>query len=411
MKRKPDPESLAIGALLTVLVALGQISTSIYIPSLPSLVEAFHTVPARVNLTLSVFLVGFAVAQLIYGPLSDRFGRRPVLLAGISLYFAASVASAFAGSIEALIAGRFAQALGACAGPVLGRAIIRDVYGSDRSARVMAYIGVAFAISPALTPILGGYLQVWFGWRANFIFLAVLAASVYGAVWVFLEETNPPRPDREASGLVSLIGTFAVFLSSPVFMGYAGAVSFVFAGMIVYTALAPFVFIEGFGLTPDAFGLLFVFIVLGFLAGTLSAGRLTMRLGIERMVLAGIVLALLGGGTMVALALAGLNGSPAVIAPMMVFLAGMGIVLPNGMAGAMAPFPRAAGAASALMGFTQMAVAAGASLIAGRLPYQTQLAMAILIFALSLVALVLFVPLVWRNRSGHFTLEGRPDVE
>ncbi len=399
MKRKPNPASLAVGALLTVLVALGQISTSIYIPSLPSLVEAFDTVPARVNLTLSVFLVGFAVAQLIYGPLSDRWGRRPVLLAGVALYFAASVASAFAGSIEALIAGRFAQALGACAGPVLGRAIIRDVYGSDRSARVMAYIGVAFAISPALTPILGGYLQVWFGWRANFIFLAVLAALVYGAVWAFLEETNPPHPDREASSLVSLSGTFAVFLASPVFMGYAGAVAFVFAGMMAYTALAPFVFIEGFGLAPDAFGLLFVFIVLGFLAGTLTAGRLTLRLGVERMVLAGIVLALLGGGTMTALALAGLNAPAAVIAPMMVFLAGMGIVLPNGMAGAMAPFPRAAGAASALMGFTQMAVAAGASLIAGRLPYQTQLAMAVLIFGLSLLALVLFVSLVWRNRT------------
>ncbi len=409
MRRKPDPSSLAIGALLTVLVALGQISTSIYIPSLPSLVEAFDTVPGQVNLTLSVFLAGFAVAQLIYGPLSDRYGRRPVLLAGIALYFAASAACAFAGSIEALIAGRFAQALGACAGPVLGRAIIRDVYGSDRSARVMAYIGVAFAVSPALTPILGGYLQVWFGWQASFIFLALLAASVFGAVWAFLEETNPPNP--EASRISSPGRTYAVFFSSPVFIGYAGAVAFVFAGMMAYTALAPFVFIEGFGLTPDAFGLLFVFIVLGFLAGTLTAGRLTLRLGVERMVLAGIVLALAGGGAMVALALAGLNGTAAVIAPMAVFLAGMGIVLPNGMAGAMAPFPKAAGAASALMGFTQMAVAAGASLIAGRLPHQTQLPMAILIFCLSLLALALFVPLVWRNRSRHFILEGRPDVE
>ncbi len=394
---KPDPASLAVGALLTVLVALGQISTSIYIPSLPSLVEAFDTDPGRVNLTLSVFLAGFAVAQLIYGPLSDRFGRRPVLLAGIALYFAASVASALAGSIEALIAGRFVQALGACSGPVLGRAIIRDVYGSDRSARVMAYIGVAFAVSPAVTPIIGGYLQVWFGWQANFIFLALLAASVYGAVWAFLEETNPPN--AETSRLVSLGGTFAVFFSAPVFIGYAGAVAFVFAGMMVYTALAPFVFIEGFGLAPDAFGLLFIFITLGFLAGTLTAGRLTIRLGVERMVLAGIFLALMGGGAMVSLALAGLNAPVFVIAPMAVFLAGMGIVLPNAMAGAMAPFPKAAGAASALMGFTQMAVAAGASLIAGRLPHQTPLPMAVLIFGLSLLALVLFIPLVWRNRS------------
>ena len=177
-RSKPHPESLSVGALLTALVALGQISTSIYIPSLPFLVDALDTTAEDVNLTLSVFLFGFAICQLVYGPLSDRFGRRPVLVAGVGLYVAASFACVFATSIETLIAGRFVQGMTACSGPVLGRAIVRDIYGPTRSAKVMAYIGVALAISPAVAPIIGGYLQVWFGWRANFVLLGVVG------VWI-----------------------------------------------------------------------------------------------------------------------------------------------------------------------------------------------------------------------------------
>src|SRR5574340_191554 len=171
------PHSSSLVVLLATLVALGPISTDLYLPALPALATYFGSDVSRVQLTLSVFLAGFAVAQIVYGPLSDRFGRRPVMLAGLTIYLLASVACAFAVSIDGLIAARFLQALGACAGPVLGRAIVRDVYGPVEAARVLAYISGAMAIAPMLGPMLGGWLTVLFGWRANFAALSIFSAA------------------------------------------------------------------------------------------------------------------------------------------------------------------------------------------------------------------------------------------
>ena len=395
---KPHPESLSVGALLTALVALGQISTSIYIPSLPSLVESLATDAEKVNLTLSMFLFGFAVGQLVYGPLSDRFGRRPVLLVGIALYVAASIACTFATTIEGLIAGRLAQGMAACAGPVIGRAIVRDVYGPTRSAKAMAYIGVALAISPAVAPIIGGYLQVWFGWRAAFVFLCVVGVVILVGVWALLEETNA-HTDAGALNLRGLVRAYGVLLSSPAYYGYSLAVAFVFAGLMAFAAGSPFVFIDLLGLGPAQFGMLAILNVAGFLAGSLAAGRLTQRHGIDRMLAAGVSLCLAGGGAMAAIALAGAIGIAQIVVPMMVFTAGMGIVLANGFAGALAPFPRIAGTASAVLGFLQMAVAGTASLVVGAFVPTSQLPMAAVIAVTAAAAFVAFMLLVWCRRA------------
>jgi DHA1 family bicyclomycin/chloramphenicol resistance-like MFS transporter len=159
--RKPRPDSLAVAVLLTALAAFGPISTDLYLPSLPALRGAFDATVAEVQLTLSVFLAALAAGQLIYGSLSDRFGRRPVLLAGVSLYFLAGLACALAPSIEALIAFRFVQAVGACSGVVLARAVVRDVYDRARTAKVFAYISTAMALAPLIGPVVGGYVQIW----------------------------------------------------------------------------------------------------------------------------------------------------------------------------------------------------------------------------------------------------------
>ncbi len=395
---KPDPKSLTVGALLTGLVALGQISTSTYIPSLPFLVEALDTDAGRVNLTLSLFLAGFAISQLIYGPLSDRYGRRPILIGGLVLYLAASLYCAYAGTIEELIMGRIAQGVGACSGAVLGRAIVRDVYGPDRAAKALAYIGVAFALSPAVTPIIGGYLQVWFGWRANFFFFTAVAVVVLALTWIMLDETNED-PDPGAINVAAMVRTYAMLLGSPVYVGYMLSLSLIFAGLMAYTAAAPFLFIDVLGMSADGFGLLSVINVLGFLAGTLAAGRLTLRLGTQRMAFQGILISLAGAAAMAAAAVAGHISIAAIIAPMTVFLAGMGIVMPNAMAGAMAPFPRNAGAASALMGFFQMLVAALASALAGWMPKSTQLPMALLMLVMAALALVGFMAFIRTGRA------------
>ncbi len=396
---KPHPESLSVGALLTTLVALGQISTSIYIPSLPSLVASMATDAATVNLTLSMFLFGFAVCQLIYGPLSDRFGRRPVLLVGVTLYVAASFACVFATTIEGLIAGRLAQGMAACSGPVLGRAIVRDVYGPTRSAKAMAYIGVALAISPAVAPIVGGYLQVWFGWRAAFAFLCVVGVLILVGVWTLLEETYP-HADAGALDLRNLVRGYGVLLSSPTYYGYSLAVAFVFAGLMAFAAGSPFVFIDLLGLSPAHYGMLAVFNVAGFLSGSLAAARLTHRFGLDRMIAVGVSLSLAGGGAMAAIALWGAIGVIQIVVPMMVFTTGMGLVLADGFAGALAPFPRIAGAASAVLGFLQMAVAGTASLAVGAFAPTSPLPMAAVIAMAAAAAFAAYMLLVWRRRAG-----------
>ncbi|MBC8158384.1 MAG: multidrug effflux MFS transporter [Alphaproteobacteria bacterium] len=399
LPRKPHPESLAIGALITAMIALGQISISVYVPSMPSMVEAFDTTAERVTLTFTVFLAGFAISQLIFGPLSDRYGRRPVLLMGFVVYFVGSLACVFAGSIEALIAGRLLQSVGACSGAVLGRAIVRDVYGPARAAKALAYIGIAFSLSPAISPIIGGYLQVWFGWRSVFAFLTGVSVILVVLAWSLLEETNRD-PDPHALHLGGMARNFATIMRNPVFIGHMVAMSLVFAGLMSFVALAPFLIIDTLGLKPHHFGLVAALSSIGTLGGNLSAGYFTLKVGIERMVLIGILLALAGSGLMAISGLAGYFNVVLLSLSINIFLWGMGIVFPNAMAGALAPFGRMAGTASALMGFVQMAAGAGAAQLAGFLPHHSQWPLGLMMAGMTAVALIVFLVLV-RPHTSH----------
>ena len=399
MSPRVHPESLVVGALLTALVALGQISTSIYIPSMPSIVSELATTPAHVNLTLSGFLLGFAVCQMAFGPLSDHFGRRPVLFVGLGLYLASSLLCAFASTIAALILGRVLQGMAACAGPVLGRAIVRDIYGPGRTAAAMAYIGAALAISPAVAPIIGGYLQVWFGWRSAFAFLTAVGVLIFAASWRLLAETSP-RATSSHANTPGLGSSCALLLRDRRYLGYTLVVSFIFAGLMAFAAGGPFIFIELLGMRPDHYGMLSIFTVVGYLVGSLTAGRLTRRLPVNRLVLLGVAVSLLGGGLLAGLVAFAPLSVASIIAPMTIFTAGLGVALPAGMAGAMAPFPQIAGAASALLGFVQMLVAAAASFAVGALPHGSALPMAMVIAAGALAALLSFTSLVLRARPG-----------
>jgi DHA1 family bicyclomycin/chloramphenicol resistance-like MFS transporter len=344
-----------------------------------------------VNLTLSGFLLGFALGQMIFGPISDRFGRRPVLFAGLGLYLAASLVCTFAPDIRVLIAGRVLQGMAACAGPVLGRAIVRDIYGPSRTAAAMAYIGAALAVSPAVAPIIGGYLQVWLGWRAAFVFLTAVGALIFVATWLLLAETNPRNLGYESDGAPGLLNACATLLRDRRYLGYTLVVAFVFAGLMAFAAGGPFVFIELLGLSPEHYGMLSIFTVAAYLVGSLAAGRLDGRLALHRLVLLGIAGALIGGGAMAALAAFAPLSIVGVVAPMAVFTAGLGVALPTGIAGAMAPFPRIAGAASALLGLIQMLVAAAASFAVGVLPHGSAVPMAVVIAASAAAALLSFL--------------------
>lgn len=388
MRQRPDPRSLPVAVLLTALVAFGPISTDLYLPSLPDMTRAFGTSVSQVQLTLSMFTVGFACGMLVYGPLSDRFGRRPVLIGGVVLYTVASLVCLFATTIEWLIAARFVQALGACAGPVLARAVVRDVYSREEGARMMSYMASAMTLAPAIGPILGGWLHSAFGWQSNFVALAVFGLGVAGATWWMLSETNAHR-DSQALQPSRLVRNYLSLFGSRLFMGYTLTVGFAFAGLFSFISGSSFVVIDVLGVSPANFGFVFLCVVFGYMSGAFLAARLTMRLGIDRVLLLGTSLATAVGGILAALALSGVQEIAAVVAPLTVYFFACAMVIPNGTAGAIGPFPTKAGAVSALLGFLQMGMGATAGALVGLLHNGTTMPMTVIIAvcgALSLAA-------------------------
>ncbi|WP_085120824.1 multidrug effflux MFS transporter [Tistlia consotensis] len=360
------PRSRPVTTLLILLVAFGPASTDLYLPALPSIARAFGADSGAAQLTLSVFLLGFAVAMLAHGPLSDRFGRRPVLFGALTVYLAASAACALAPSMEALIAARFLQALGACAGAVIGRAIVRDVYQPHEAARIMSFLAMAMAVAPAIGPILGGWLTTTFGWQAAFAALLVFGSVAFAGVLFVLPETHL-SPDPGAIHPVRILSNYRSLVADTRFRGYVLVVTGSYAGIFAYISGSSFALIDGLGLRPDQYGFCFSAAVLGYMSGSFGGGRATTRLGIDRTIALGNAFQLVGGLAGLGLALAGVFSIASVVAPAAVFFFGSGFALPNATAGAINPFPRMAGAASALMGFLQMAGAALLGAVVGQL--------------------------------------------
>jgi DHA1 family bicyclomycin/chloramphenicol resistance-like MFS transporter len=358
------PDGPAVAVLLTALVAFQAISTDMYLASLPALSDYFGAEPATVQLTLSVFLIGSALGQLFYGPLSDRFGRRPVLCAGLSVYLASSVACAMAPSIELLIASRFAQAIGSCAGPVLGRAVVRDVHGPVKGASVLAYMSAAMAMAPVLAPIAGSYLQVAFGWRASFVVLAAFSLAVLLGVLALLAETNS-RPDAQALQPARLAANYLGLLGDRRYLGFIAVVACTYGSIFAFISGSSFVVIDLIGLDTSAFGYVFGGVVMGYLTGAFAAGRLTQRLGIERLILCGAIVNTGAGLIGAALAWAGPLSLWTIALPMVAVMFGDGMMFPTAIAGAIAPYPHKAGVASAMLGFVQLVSAAAFGTVVG----------------------------------------------
>jgi DHA1 family bicyclomycin/chloramphenicol resistance-like MFS transporter len=356
--------------LLAALVALGPISTDLYLPSLPGLARAFATDVAEVQLTLSVFLAGLAGGQLVYGPLSDRFGRRPALIGGLVIYVAGTLACIFAPSMSVLILGRFLQAAGACAGPVLGRAVVRDVHGREGAARILSYLAAAMALAPAIGPILGGFLEVWFGWQANFAALLVYGVGGLAATLVMLPETNT-QPDPAATRPLRILTNYGALLRHRSFLGYALCNACAYSGIFSFISGSSFVLVDVVGLPPDQYGFCFAAIVVGYIVGTVVGGRITRRVGIDRMVAMGAAVSIAGGLALAAGGWFGADRGPAgvavIVLPMMLYMVGTGFVMPNSTAGGIGPFPHMAGAASALLGFFQMTAGAVVGIAVGHL--------------------------------------------
>jgi DHA1 family bicyclomycin/chloramphenicol resistance-like MFS transporter len=346
-------------ALIAGVVAYGAAAMDVYVASMPSMATALKTDATHIQLTMSLFTVGYAVSQLIYGPLSDRFGRKSVLVAGTVIYVLASFAAALATSIEMLIAFRVIQAFGACSGPVVGRAIVRDRYGRE-AARIFAYIGMAMMATPILAPIIGSWLEIAFGWRANFHFMTGFGVVALIAILAMLDETLE-KPSRDALNPGRLIGNYASLLVNPAFMGYSATIAGAFGGVMAFITGSPFVLIDLAGVDPRTYGVLFGLTAAGFAAGSFLSARTSRKWGIVRSIRYGAALNLACSAVMVGLILAGVFDAWSICVPMIFISIANGLIFPNCQAGAVAPFPHMAGTAAALMGAMMM----GGSFVVG----------------------------------------------
>jgi MFS transporter, DHA1 family, multidrug resistance protein len=382
------PGSGALIMVLALLTSMGPLSTDMYLPSLPAIASAFATDAGQVQLTLSVFLVGFALGQIVYGPVADQYGRKPVLLVGLILFVAASLGCMIATSVGWLIAARFVQAVGACAAVVLARAIVRDLHSAEDSARILSLMGAIMGVVPAIAPIIGAVLEQGFGWRASFALSAVLALGLVLVVAVWVPETLPRgAPGRwSARGMVADFGRLA---AHPLFRRYTGAVCLGYGGLFAFISGSSFVLQGHYGLDELEFGLAFALAVLGFITGTLIAAAISRRIGVERTIAIGIWALAAGGGSMALLVLLEPPHYLHVLGPMVIYMAGVGLTLPSAMAGAITPFPERAGTASSLVGFSQMTFAAIVGVMVGHLVEHTPNALAWTIAVLGIANLAL----------------------
>ncbi len=384
-----SPQARRTAILLTAVVGMGALSIDMFLPSLPTMAADFGASAATAQLTVTLFVAGLALAQLVLGPVSDRFGRRPVLLAGLLLYTAAGWACWLAPTMPALIAARVVQALGAGSGPVLGRAIVRDLYGPQRSARVLAYIGTAQALTPILAPILGGWLHAAFGWHVVFLVLAGFGAAFTLLAFALVKESLPAR-DALALHPRRLAGNLGVLLRDRAFAGYVLVVTLCFCGQFAFISGSAYVLITVIGVTPVVYGLCFAAVAFGLMTGSFITGRLTRRLRLDPLILAGTGLCAAAGIVLGALALAGANSVWAIVLPMYAYAIGVGFVLPAASAGAVGPYPRMAGLASALFGFLMMTGSAGYGVLVGGLFDRTTRPMALSIALAGVLSLAAF---------------------
>jgi DHA1 family bicyclomycin/chloramphenicol resistance-like MFS transporter len=360
------PGTFALTALLAGLSAFGPLTTDMYLPSLPEIARLLGASTAEAQFTISSYLIGFAVGQIIYGPFSDRHGRKPVLLGAVALYCLASLGCALSTSIEALIAARFAQALGGSGGIVLARAMVRDLYSGARAGRELSVIGAVMALAPVMAPIAGGALQTGFGWRSVFFTLVAVAAAGAVVIVLLLPETLPRRAAEPVSP-ASIANSYRIVARSGAYLAYMGLATFSYAGLFAWISAASFVLQDIYGLSPFAFGFVFAIGSVGYGIGSTLSARLTRYFGIDGILGIGGTTVALGGIAMVAAVAAGHDSALALVFSMAVYLAGLGMVLPQSIAGALTPFPERAGAASSLLGFIQQSAAALAGAIVGLL--------------------------------------------
>jgi len=352
--------------LLMAMTAIGPTTLNILVPALPQLSSKLHADVATLQLTVSLFLVGLAIAQLVMGPLSDRFGRRPVLLAGLALTVCASLLALVMSTVESLIVARIMQAVGASTGIVVGRAIIRDLFDKNRAASIIGLVATVMVIAPTLGPLIGGVLDTAFGWEAIFAFTGITSFAVLVWVALTLPETrglNAPAGERQG-----FLRDFRDLSTNRKLWAYVLTAALGSGTFFVFLGGGPHVVVTLMGRSSAEYGVWFALSSIGYMAGNYTTSRLSTRYGIDPLIWWGIGFEAIGVGLATLLAATALSWGPVIVfLPQMIVSFGNGLLLPGAIGGAVSVRPQAAGTAAGIIGCGQMALGAAATQYAGTL--------------------------------------------
>lgn len=346
MNPQQTPARLIV--LLGALIALPALGTDLFNPALPVLAASLEAGVGAAQLTVTTYFIGLAGGQLVWGPLSDRLGRRPALLAGLTVMLISSLAAALAGTVGEVAVARLGQGFAMSSGAVVVRSIVRDMYAHERAARLLASVTIVFSIVPIAAPLAGAALAGSGGWRAIFWFLCVAAAILIVATSMGLAETAPA--ERRSARPLAVARTLASIVTNRRFIAPLLLVVCCHIGILAWVSNSAFTLVNGLGVSIIAYSLMFAAVMLGQILGAWFSARLVMRLGIARLLRTGARVMLIGGALAAALAWSGQSHWLAVVLPFSLFLFGTALVMPNAVATALTPFPATAGAASSLVG-------------------------------------------------------------
>jgi DHA1 family bicyclomycin/chloramphenicol resistance-like MFS transporter len=384
-------------AMLIVLSAIGPVALNIFLPSMPNLTESLSTTHDIAQLTLTLYLVATAFSQLILGPLSDKYGRRPVILIGVGVYVLASIGCAFAFNIEQLIIGRVLQAAGGCAGIVITRAIVRDLYDQQKATSILGYMTMIMAVAPMLSPIIGGYLDQWYSWRASFYLVSLLGFILLLFSGAKLHETNHNLVTDMR--LDNIFSKYKILIVRRQYLGYVLGTSFGSAVFFAFIAGAPFYSTKVLHLLPSEYGFYFIMVSCGYMSGNFISGRFATRISGDIILKIGCTVLMLGASLLAYFSYTGIDHPIYLFAPMALIACSNGIAIPNGMAGALSVEPKLAGTASGLAGFIQIALGAVATFVVGYFHNGSVMPMVICMLVCAILSVFFFQVLVQQNAA------------
>lgn len=382
-------------AILIFMSALSPVAMNIFIPSMPNLTASLNTNHSTAQLTLTFYLVAFAIAQLIHGPLSDKFGRRPILLVGVVVFTIASVGCAWAYNVEQLIFGRILQATGGCAGVVITRAIVRDLYERDKAASLLGYMTMVMALAPLMAPTIGGFIDQYSSWRMSFYVVGFMGLMAYLLAFKLLHETNHQLVDNIE--VKQIFSNYYQLLREKQYIGFVAGMAFSSSVFFSFVAGAPFLVTKILKLEPSVYGFYFVMVSVGYICGNFLSGKLTTHLGSYKMFMLSNIVISVGMAALLYVSYVGITQPVYLFASMALVACANGLAIPSAMASALSIRPEIAGTASGLAGFSQISLGAFATFVVGYFHDGTVLPMIISMVVGGVLSILCFLLLIKKD--------------